>query len=336
MNRATVAGHLNSHMHDGTTSFCIEIQGSLSGNAVGQIEQSWDTASSVIGNRALVIVVGNLINIDTGGRALLHKWQRAGAQFVAKSPLASALISSIVGQPVVSKTEPTKFAGWVLFRPLSPLVTLFFPAVHAASLEPTTLTAWEAYVASANIRMEQRLSPDKTFLWVDEEPDRLARVRGGGIVISAIGPQNPKRVPSGLIHDWVGAVFIPNVSLDDVLRIVRDYARYKDFYQPTVIASKLTAAGGMSDSFSLLLMNKSLFFETALDTDYESCYVHVDDRRGYSISRTTRIQEIEEYGTPSQHALGEAEAMESFGGSPASCAMRNVTVASMSSLKPLD
>jgi len=292
-------------MHDGTTSFRIEIAGSLSGNAVRQLEQSWDTASSVIGNRMLVIVVGNLSNIDTSGRALLHKWQRAGAQFVAKSPLASTLIGSIVGQPVVSETASIKFAGWDLFRPLLPLITLFFPTVQAASLEPTTLAAWEAYIASANIRMEQRLSPDHTFLWVDEKRDRLARVRGGEIVVSAIGPQNPKRVPSGLIHDWVGAAFIANVSLNDVLEIVRDYARYKDFYQPTVIDSKVTATRGTSDSFSLLLMNKSLFLETALDTDYESCYVHVDDRRGYSISRTTRIQEIEEYGTRSQHALGE-------------------------------
>ena len=61
--------------------------------------------------------------------------------------------------------------------------------------------------------------------------------------LSPVGPQVPKKVPSGLIHDWVGAVFIPNVSLNDVQQVVRDYARYKDLYQPNVIDSKVIATG---------------------------------------------------------------------------------------------
>src|SRR5205085_10646041 len=103
-----------------------------------------------------------------------------------------------------------RFSSYAL--PLMPLITLFFPAaVNAASLEPPTSKAWEEYIESANIRMEQRLSPGKSFLWLDEVADRRARVRAGEIVVSPVGPQNPKRVPSGLIHDWVGAVFIANV-----------------------------------------------------------------------------------------------------------------------------
>ena len=55
----------------------------------------------------------------------------------------------------------------------------------------------------------------------------------------------------------------------------------------------------------MLLMNKALFLKTALDTDYESSFVPVDGRRLYSVSRTTRVQEIEEYSTPGQRALPE-------------------------------
>jgi hypothetical protein len=155
--------------------------------------------------------------------------------------------------------------------------------------------------------MEQRLNSDKAFLWVDEVPDRLAKVRAGQIVVSPAGPQNPKKVPSGLIHDWVGAVFIPNVTLKQVLEAVSDYERYKEFYRPTVVRSKVIATSEAKDRFSILLMNKSLFLKTALDMDFESCYVQVDDRRGYTISRTTRIQEIQEYGAPAQRMLHEGE-----------------------------
>ena len=191
---------------------------------------------------------------------------------------------------------------------LIPLITVFAPAaVTGATLEPGTSKAWEDYIESASARMQQRLVAGRAFLWVDEAPDRLAAVRKGEIVVSAIGEQSPKRVPSGLIHDWIGAAFIPNVSIKDVKDVVRDYPRYKDFYRPTVIDSKLISAGEATDRFSMLLANKSLFVKTAFDVDYESSETHIDDRRGYSITRTTRLQEIEDYGEPAQRVLHEGE-----------------------------
>ena len=191
---------------------------------------------------------------------------------------------------------------------LVPLITLLCPVVvYGASLEPTTLKAWEEYLESANTRMDLRLSTGKSFLWVDEETDRLQRVRAGEIVVSPVGPQNPKRVPSGLIHDWVGAAFIPGATLPDVLQVVRNYDQYKDLYQPTVIESRVIETSETKDRFSMVLIHKSTFLKTALDADYETRYVHVDDRRVYSISRATRIQEVDEYGTPAQRTLQQDE-----------------------------
>jgi len=187
------------------------------------------------------------------------------------------------------------------------IATLFPVLANAASLEPATLQAWEQYIESTNSRMEQRLSPGKSFLWVDEAPERLARVRKGEVVISPVGPQNPRRVPSGLIHDWIGAVFIPNASLKDTLAVLSDYARYKEIFQPTVVHSKAIATSDAKDRFSLVLTNTSTLLKTTLDTDYESCYVRIDDRRGYTVSRTTRIQEIEEAGTPAERLMREGE-----------------------------
>ena len=189
-----------------------------------------------------------------------------------------------------------------------PLITLALPAaVNAASLEPATLKAWEEYVESASGRMVQRLSPGNVFLWVDEDPERLAKVRAGQIVASSVGPQNPKRVPSGLIHDWIGAAFIADVTLQDVVQVARDYGRYKEIYLPTVINSSVIDTGETKDRFSMLLIHKSSFLKTALDADYETYYVHVDDRRLYSTSRATRIQEVTDYGAPTQRMMPEGE-----------------------------
>jgi hypothetical protein len=178
---------------------------------------------------------------------------------------------------------------------------------NAAELQPKTLHAWEEYVRNANTGMQKRLAPGGQFLWLDENPDGLAKVRSGEIVVAPAGPHTPKRVPGGLIHDWIGTAFIPNTIIRDVLGVVRDYVRYSDFYRPTVLDSKTIARGNMDDRFSMLLMNKALFLKTALDGDYETSYYQVDERRYYSLAHTTRLQEIQGYGAPGEHELPENE-----------------------------
>jgi hypothetical protein len=179
--------------------------------------------------------------------------------------------------------------------------------VGAASLEPRTLQAWEQYVKSATTQWEHRARPGQTYLWIDEVPDRLAKVKAGEIVVSPVGPHNPKRVPSGLIHHWIGAVFIPDAGLNDAQRVLRGYERYKDLFQRGVVDSRVITARESSDCFSLILMNKSFFAKLALDADYRSEYIRLDDHRAYSISRTTRVQEIEDYRSPSEYKLNEGE-----------------------------
>jgi len=55
----------------------------------------------------------------------------------------------------------------------------------------------------------------------------------------------------------------------------------------------------------MVLMNKSAIARTALDADYQTVYTQIDDHRWYSVTDATRLQEIAEYDTPSQHILPE-------------------------------
>lgn len=183
----------------------------------------------------------------------------------------------------------------------------FIPRANAASLTPSTSQAWDTYIASATARMERRVSPGKNFLWVDENPERLAKVRSGEIVVAPVGEQNPKRIPSGLIHDWIGAAFMEHATITDVLGVVRDYPHYKDVYEPNVLDPKLISSGDTEDRFSMLLVNKAVLLKTAFDADYDVCYFRVDATHLYSISRTTRVQEVDEYGAPGQHLLNAGE-----------------------------
>jgi hypothetical protein len=167
---------------------------------------------------------------------------------------------------------------------------------EGAELKKETQEAWDAYIQTANSRMVDRTRDP--FLWVDEAPDRFRSVRDGKILVSPIGQQNPKPVPYGLIHDWIGAAFIPDAKLEDVLSAARNYGDYKKFYKPDVIDSKSLGTAGTCDKYSMLLLNKELVASTALEGEYEACYHRLDDRRWYSIAHTTHMQEIRHYGQP--------------------------------------
>jgi hypothetical protein len=146
-------------------------------------------------------------------------------------------------------------------------------------------------------------SRQSQFLSVDEAPAKRQRVRDGEILVSSLGQPNPKPVPSGLIHDWMGASFIPNTTLEDVLSVVRDYGDYKNFYKPTVVDSKLLATDGACDNYSMRVVNKEAVAETALDMEYETCYFRVDEHRTYSVTHTTGVQEIRHYGKANEQKL---------------------------------
>ncbi len=187
----------------------------------------------------------------------------------------------------------------ILFVCVSPLVAPV--ASHGAELKDGTLQAWDTYVQATSLQMGSR--PQGPFLWVDGVPDRQQRVHGGEILVSSVGRQNPKPVPSGLIHDWRGAAFMPDARLKDVLSAVRDYSDYKEFYKPTVVDSKLLGSDGACDRYSMRVVNKEAVAETALDMEYETCYFQTDERRWYSITHTTRVQEIRHYGKPNEQEL---------------------------------
>jgi hypothetical protein len=192
-----------------------------------------------------------------------------------------------------------------ILRPAIAAAILWSSSAVAADLKPETVRQWDEYVKAVDARNQERLASGASFLSSDDIPQRIAKLQAGEIMVAPAGPHVPVKVNSGLIHDWMGAAFIANTTLNDVLPVVRDYDRYKDYYRPNVIESKGIAAANSHDQFSMLLINKSVVAKTALDSDYESSYVRVDERRYYSVSDATRIQEIAEYDTPSQHMLPE-------------------------------
>jgi hypothetical protein len=179
-------------------------------------------------------------------------------------------------------------------KTLAALVLFAAVPSFAAELKRETLDAWDQYLAAANAGMLDRAKGH--FLWTDESADRLRQVRAGEVVVSPLG-QTPEAVPTGLIHHWIGAAFIPGARIDDVIAVVRNYNRYTEFYKPSVIAAKTLSQKAAEDRFYVVIADKAMFMRRAFNSEYQSRFVEVDGGKWYNVAETTRVRELSDEGT---------------------------------------
>lgn len=175
--------------------------------------------------------------------------------------------------------------------------------VWGTELNQQTLDAWNQHIQSVNTQMQQRLSGALPYFWIDQIPGGRDRLRQGEILAAPTAGDSPLKVPHGLIHDWVGAVFIPNMTIDKITKVLNEFDRYNQIYNPAVIKAKLLEDSGQDKRFSMLLVEKAPFVTAAYDTEYSSRTKRVNEGRAYTISYSTRIQQIDKYGEDGEHEL---------------------------------
>jgi hypothetical protein len=184
------------------------------------------------------------------------------------------------------------------------LFTLPAPAqkLPKAELRPETTEAFLRYAQrrEASI-LSNRINGGK-FLWSDENSERQARVRGGEVVIEPGRERGTIEVKGGMIHDWIGAAFLPNATLAKVLKTIQNYDNHKNLYAPEVVDSRTLSRGGNNFKIRIRLLKKKLI-TVVLNTEHEIAYFPIDATRQHSRSRTTRIAEVEDVGEKNEHEL---------------------------------
>lgn len=159
--------------------------------------------------------------------------------------------------------------------------------------------------------MQRDYAPGGAFLWTDahgETPDGAGSLRDGRVMVTCVArcDSSGVEVPGGLVHDWVGIVFVPGVTLAQTLSLVQDYDHAKDRYAPNVMESRLIARAG--DRWKVFLRLKQTDVLTVVfDTEYDIRYVMLDGDRAYGISHGTRIAQVENAGKPNEHELPPGE-----------------------------
>ncbi len=171
-----------------------------------------------------------------------------------------------------------------------------FPCAAAAARPSTAATrAYNNYLRLAESRMAEDYRAGGVFIAEEvlSEPNAGTELSAGHVLIRCVAgcDSSGVAVPDGLIHDWLGVVFIPGVSVPRVLHFVQDYDHAADHYAPNVTQSRLLSRS--DDSFSVFLQLKQTELLTILfDTEYEVRYVRLGDSRVYSLSHSTRIAQL--------------------------------------------
>jgi hypothetical protein len=168
----------------------------------------------------------------------------------------------------------------------------------AEKLRPETADAFARYVELSEQQMASRPFLHLEGLPPQEGDAAFEELRKSQIITEhlqtrAQGKNIP--VPGGMIHHWMGTIFIPGATLKQTLAFLQDYDEQEKFYSPDVQKSRLVKRDG--DHFQVFLrLRKTKVVTVILNTVYDVTYAQIDPERATSISRSTRIAEVEDAG----------------------------------------
>lgn len=150
------------------------------------------------------------------------------------------------------------------------------------------------------------------FLYLDSlsASDRQAiraELRQGDIYVVRLTTQDdqgdPIRAPNGWIHHWLAAMFIPGTTLERVVAVDQDYDQYASFYQPEMLRSRLLEHNDDTFKVYARLQKKTPWVTVTLDTYSEVRYFFLDPQHLYSVSRSFRIQQVDNAGKPDERLV---------------------------------
>ncbi len=163
-------------------------------------------------------------------------------------------------------------------------------SVRAADLQRETVAAFDRYV-----RLTEQRMAENPYAGVTDRP------RGALFIEPVVTRDRGAEidVPGGLIHHWLGSVFVPGATVEEAVRLLQDYDRHAEIYAPTVARSRILARDGDSFKVYLRFMMKKVI-TVVVNSEHEAHFTRdgLDRARSRIVSR--RIAEVENAGTPEE------------------------------------
>jgi hypothetical protein len=173
--------------------------------------------------------------------------------------------------------------------------------------QPEAVAAFNSYVAALESRLARQHKSQSTFVAPlasgQQSEDRLRR---GELIVEKLTPSAQADPPGALLHHWRGTAFVPGASAADFERMMKDFNAYPQRFSPQVVQAKILAQQG--DRFQAVMrVRQHHVITVVMDTAYDIVFSRLDAQHGASISRSTRISEIDSPGTSTERALDPSQ-----------------------------
>ncbi len=177
----------------------------------------------------------------------------------------------------------------------------------AADLQQKTVDAFDRYVRLSEARMDVEERGDTRFLYTDglAPAEKAAAEHEARSTVPFMARMETREggrrieVPDGLVHHWVGVVFMPGVTVDQTVALMQAYDRHAEIFAPVIVRSKLLARDGDRFRFYLRFYVKKVIGVTS-DTEHEAVFGRPAPTRAFSRLHSTRIAEVDDAGTPTE------------------------------------
>ena len=186
------------------------------------------------------------------------------------------------------------------------LILLIAYAALAHAEEPEKArTEFQKYLASVETRFDAQNTSLEGYLWIDQDAQRREAVRKGEISVQQV---RAPEVDGGTIEDWIGGAFLPNTTLDQVLKVDQDYANYTRYYAPEIMQARLISHQG--NHFQVFYrLKKHKVVTVVLDTVHDIDFLPLGSDR-YSVrSRSASVREMRNAGQPDEQMLPQGEGL---------------------------
>jgi hypothetical protein len=174
-------------------------------------------------------------------------------------------------------------------------------AIAAADLERTTAAAYERYVETVAQAFAKQVGTDD-FL-AQASPQALDRLRRGEILLEPGSGDGIIEVPEGLIHHWRATAFVPGVTLEQVLRMARDYTNYASIFDWVVAADLVASEDGNRFRTFFRARRRVGGVTGVVDVWMVTEYQHLPPGRATAIARADCVRQVEHAGEPAERRL---------------------------------
>jgi hypothetical protein len=173
----------------------------------------------------------------------------------------------------------------------------------SVKLKDDTDAAFQHYLQLTDARNAEELKRGSGLLWIDTMPETgrptaYSELKRGEVKMEKLETRESHEAihcPGGMIHHWVGLIFVPGAKLDDVLGLLKDYDRHSVYYAPDVERSKMESRDG--DHFRVFLrFRRHKVITVVLNTEHDVQYYRDSPERAHSRSSAVRIAEVENPG----------------------------------------